>query len=297
MEQSFLSTVVLPFSLFVIMFGMGLSLVRDDFKRVISYPKAFAVGLACQMLLLPLVGFTVVSLFKLDSPELAVGLMVLTFCPGGTTSNLITYLARGNVALSISLTAVVSLLAPFTIPLLTALAMNRLMDGAQAIEIPVVKTIIVLLVITVVPVAIGMVIKAKKPQFASKAEKPVKILSVIFLFAIIAALVKQQADELPGFFAQVGAATIVLNVSTMALGFFIAKGFRLARKDQITIGMEVGIQNGTTALLVTGTLLGSTAMTIAPVIYSLLMFGTGGLFGYLVNLGREREDINDAESA
>ncbi len=242
------------------------------------------------MLLLPLVGLGVVHLVKMDQPALAVGLMVLTFCPGGTTSNMLTYLAGGDVALSISLTAIVSLVSPFTIPLLTAAAMNHLMGEAQRIEVPIVKTIIVLLVITVIPVAIGMAINHKWPDAAKRAERPVKVLSMVFLLAIIAALIKKHSAELPTFFAQTGSAALLLNVITMTLGFGIARLAGLGHKQQVTIGMEVGIQNGTTALMVTGTLLGNETMAIAPAIYSLIMFATGGLYGLIVNRLKPAED-------
>ncbi len=289
MQKSFLADVVLPISLAFIMLGMGLSLVKDDFKRVVQFPKAAVVGLVCQMILLPLVGWAVVHLVRMDQPELAVGLMVLTFCPGGATSNMLTFLARGDVALSITLTAVVSVVSPFTIPILTSIAMTQLMGEGQTIALPIGQTIAALLLITVVPVAIGMAIKAKKPEWAVKAEKPVKIASVVILFAIIAALVKKQAADLPRFFAQTGLATLSLNVISMTLGFLAARAAKLERSQQVTIGLEVGIQNGTTAILVTQSLLGNSVMAIAPAIYSLIMFVTGGLFGYVINIGRSRE--------
>ena len=284
MEQTFLSQVVLPLALFIIMLGMGLSLVVGDFKRVVQFPKVIAIGLFCQMIMLPLIGFTIVKLIPMQSPELAVGLVILALCPGGTTSNLMSYLAKGDVALSITLTAVVSLITPFTIPLMADLAMNQLMGAGQAISLPLGKTIIALLAITVVPVVIGMAVRAKWTNFAIKADKPVKILSLVFLFAIIGAIVKKNMAELPSFIEQTGMATLMLNVVSMTLGFIVAKITGLNRAQQITIGMEVGIQNGTTALLVTGTLLANPTMTIAPAIYSLLMFVTGALFGYIVNL-------------
>ncbi len=286
MQKSILADVVLPISLALIMLGMGLSLVRDDFKRVMKFPKAVVVGLVCQMIVLPLVGWGVVNLIKMDQPELAVGLMVLTFCPGGATSNMLTFLARGDVALSITLTAVVSVVTPFTIPIFTGMVMASLMGEGQAIALPLGKTIGALVAITIVPVVIGMVIRAKKTEFAKKAEKPVKIASFVILFAIIAALAKKNAADLPRFFIQTGPATIVLNVSTMVIGFFAARAAKLERSQQITVGMEVGIQNGTTAILVTQGLLGNSVMAIAPAIYSLVMFVTGGIFGYLVNIGR-----------
>ena len=283
MEQTFLARVVLPLALFTIMLGMGLSLVVDDFRRVLKFPRAVAVGLFCQMVILPVIGFGVVKLIPMASPELAVGIFILALCPGGTTSNLMTYLAKGDVALSISLTAIVSLITPFTIPILATLAMEDLMGAGQSIEMPIAKTIVVLLAITVVPVAIGMVVRKKWETIALKAEKPVKILSVVFLVGIIAALLKQNSAILADSFVKTGIATLTLNIISMSLGFFTARFAGLVREQQITVGMEVGIQNGTTALLITGTLLANEAMTIGPAIYSLIMFGTGGAFGYVIN--------------
>ena len=290
MEATFLTKVVLPLALFIIMLGMGLSLVADDFRRVLRHPKPVVVGIAFQMVLLPLLGFGIVKLFGMTG-ALGVGLMVLALCPGGTTSNMITYLSRGDVALSISLTAVVSLVTPFTIPLILAPVMSHLMGESQVIALPLGKTIAQLLAITVVPVGIGMLIRRKAPDFCRRAEGPVKVLSIVFLFAVIAGIMRQNWAQLPGFFAQVGAASLALNVTAMVAGFFGAVGFKLERKQCITVGVEVGIQNGTTALLVTGTILANATMSIAPAIYSLIMFGTGAVFGVLVNLGRTDKDV------
>ena len=281
--------VVLPLSLFIIMFGMGLSLIMEDFRRVLKFPKAIAVGLVCQMVVLPLIGFGVVKMIPMASPELAVGIIILALCPGGTTSNLMSYLAKGDVALSISLTAIVSLLTPFTIPFLAIVAMEHLMGAGQVIEMPIAKTIVVLLAITVVPVGLGMGIRKRWEKLALLAEKPVKILSAVFLFAIIAALLKQNSAILADSFAKTGVAALSLNVISMGIGFIVARVSGLVREQQITIGMEVGIQNGTTALLITGTILANEAMTIGPAIYSLIMFGTGGVFGYLANRLQPRE--------
>lgn len=297
MEQTFLAKVVLPIALFVIMLGMGLSLVPDDFRRVFRFPKAVLVGVGAQILLLPLIGFAVVKLFSFGQPELAVGLIVLTLCPGGTTSNMLTYLGKGDVALSITLTAVVSLVTPFTIPIGTALAMNELMGSSKAIALPIGSTIAVLIAITVLPVVVGMAIHRKWPALSQRADRPVKVLSIVFLFLIIAGLIRENSDNLGAWFADVGAATLALNVCAMGLAFLVAKLARLGKSQQVTIAIEVGIQNGTTALLVTGTLLASAPMTIAPAIYSLIMFATGGLFAYAINLGRAPEPDKAVERA
>jgi len=282
MEATFLSQVILPASLFIIMWGMGLALKPADFSRVLLQPKAAAIGVFSQMILLPLVGYLMVSVIGLTG-ELAVGLMILTFCPGGVTSNLLSYLSRGDAALSISLTAVVSLLTPFTIPLLTLWMMSLFMAESQQFSIPLLKTIIQLVVITIVPVAIGMLVHKKLPLFAIKAEKPVKIFSIVFLFVIIAAIVAGEWDNMASYFIEVGVATLILNLATLLLGFSVAKLAGLTQPQAISIGIEVGIQNGTLALLVTGTILGSTVMTTPAITYSLIMFVTGGLFGWFVN--------------
>jgi BASS family bile acid:Na+ symporter len=288
MEATFLSKVILPVSLFIIMWGMGLSLQLEDFRRVVKLPKAVAIGIALQMLALPLLGLAVVTLFGMTG-ALGVGLLVLALSPGGVTSNMIAFLARGDVALSVTLTAIVSLLSPFTLPLLLAPIMRVMIGSDKAVALPVGETILQLLAITVVPIALGMLIRAKAPRFAARSEQPVKVLSILFLGLIIAGIMRQNWEKLPDFFAQVGLAALTLNVLALAVGYFGAKVFALSRRQSVTIGIEVGIQNGTTALLITSTILGDAVMSVAPAIYSLIMFGTGAVFAVLVNRRGEVE--------
>ena len=292
MQTDVLTQIVLPLSLFIIMLGMGLALKLEDFSRVFKEPKAISIGIVCQMALLPFIGYLILVIFGLKQ-ELAIGLMILTFCPGGPTSNMISYLSRGDVALSISLTAVISVITPFSIPILTAFTMSLLSDEVQRFEIPVLKTIIQLLVITIVPVSIGMLIHNKFPRFSAKAESPIKVFSIVFLFIIIAGLVLKNRDDMGTFFIQTGAATLALNVIALATGYGIALLAKLEKKQAITTGIEVGIQNGTIALLVSGTILGNSIMTIPAVTYSLLMFVTGAVFGCLVNRVKKAQQIND----
>jgi len=289
MEATILSKIILPLSLFIIMLGMGLALKVEDFTRVINAPKAAIVGILCQLLLLPIIGVAAIYLFGF-SGELAVGLLILTFCPGGVTSNMMTYLAKGDTALSISLTAIVSLITPFTIPLFTLFAMSHFMETTQTFSLPVLKTIVQLLVITVLPVAIGMLLHNKFPEYSKKAEKPVKVFSIVFLFVIIAGIVANEWDNMARYFLTTGIATLALNVSTLVLGYFIALTFFLEKRQAISIGIEVGIQNGTLALLVTGTILENAVMTIPAITYSLLMFVTGAVFGWVVSRN-EKETV------
>ena len=281
MESSFLTAVFLPLALFTVMLGMGLGLTLEDFTRVLLYPKAVVVGLLAQLVLLPILGFILASIFSL-SPELAVGVMILAACPGGPTSNLVTYLARGNVALSITLTAISSLITVFTIPLVVNLATGAFMEEVTALQLPFLATVLQIAVITIIPVAIGMALHYYLPQFAARVERGVKWLSLALLGLIIAGLLVQQRQSVAGFFAQVGLVTLTLNLAAMALGYLVAGVARLDRPSATAITVEVGIQNGTLAIAIASapTLLNQPNLAIPAAIYSLLMFATGGAFAW-----------------
>ena len=279
MESSFLTVVFLPLALFTVMLGMGLGLRVDDFARVLVYPKAVIVGLLAQLIMLPMLGLVLASIFPL-SPELAVGVMILAACPGGPTSNLVTYLARGNVALSITLTAISSLITVFTIPLVVNLATGVFMGEAAALRLPFVATVVQIAVITVIPVAMGMALHHFLPRFAAQVERGVKWLSLALLGLIIAGLLVQQRASVVGFFAQVGLVTLALNLAAMGLGYGIALVAKLDRPSATAITVEVGIQNGTLAIAIASapTLLNQPDLAIPAAIYSLLMFATGAVF-------------------
>lgn len=278
MSNGILLGVVLPAALFIIMLGMGMTLRPADFGRVFTLPRAVLVGLTGQMLFVPLLAFGVVTLFQLP-PELAVGLMVLSFAPGGATSNMMTFLSRGDVALSITLTAFASVITPFTMPLLTQLSLDHWMGSSQPIELPIAQTMLRLFVITVVPVSIGMWLHGKKPELSQKLAKVVKPLSIGFLAMVIIGIVAKHWTQMPEFLAAVGWPVIVLNSLALGLGYLFARVNGLNVPQQLTIGIEVGVQNGGTALLVTGAILGNSVMSVPPVIYGILMWGPSMLFG------------------
>jgi BASS family bile acid:Na+ symporter len=282
MSPDLLTKVILPASLFLIMFGMGLSLRLNDFKDVLKDPKAMTIGLIGQLLVLPLIAFFIAVLLNL-SPEIAVGLMIIALAPGGATSNLLTYLSKGDVSLSISLTAVVSLITPFTIPIVAALSMSYFMGSASEFNVPILKTILQLLVITLIPVALGMLVLSRWPNAAKSLENKLKWFSLFFLILIIVLIVLKNADNVFGFFAQAGLATFILNVVVLAVGYQMAKLAKLSHPQAVSIGFEVGIQNGTLALVVAGSLIGNEVMMIPAVTYSLIMFFTGAAFGWWVN--------------
>ncbi|PWJ41033.1 bile acid:sodium symporter family protein [Sediminitomix flava] len=292
MEKSFLSEVFLPLSLFIIMLGMGLSLVPSDFRRVLVYPKAVLIGMLNQMVLLPLIGFGLAIAFNLPA-ALAVGLVLLAVCPGGVTSNLFSHLSKGDTALSITLTAISSIMTIFTIPLVMNFALDyfQLVEGGKVIEMDIPKTLLQLVVITIVPVSLGMVIRNYKAEFALKMEKPVKILSAAFLALIVIGLLVKERENVLGFFQQVGLSALILNAGTMFLGFAIAFLFKLSRKQSVTISIETGIQNGTMAIVIATSILNSSEMAITPAVYSLIMFATGAVAVFLFNKGRNTDDV------
>ncbi|MEM6426538.1 MAG: bile acid:sodium symporter family protein [Cyanobacteria bacterium P01_D01_bin.128] len=279
MESSFLSAVFLPLALFVIMLGMGLSLTVEDFKRVWVEPKAMIVGLSGQLILLPALGFLLALIFPL-SPELAVGVVILAACPGGPTSNMFTYLAKGNVALSISLTAISSLVTVFTIPLVVNGAMQVFLGEAVTLRLPFLTTVLQIAAITMVPVSIGMVLHRYAPRFAATAEKGVKWASMFFLALIIFGLLLKERENVVSFFAQVGSVSAVLLISAMTAGAGIALLAKLNRPSTTAITIEVGLQNGTLAIAIASapTFLNTPEMAIPGAIYSLMMLAVSAVF-------------------
>lgn len=282
MQADVLTKVILPLSLFLIMFGIGISLNTSDFKNIFRYPKAVIIGLIGQLILLPIIAFLLALIFRLPA-ELAVGLIIIALAPGGATSNMFTYLYKGDVSLSVSLTVLTSLITPFTIPLLTSISMLYFMGSDTEFELPVIKTIVQLLVITVIPIALGMLALSRMPALAKKIEGVLKWFSIFFLFLIIALIIMKNSENMLSFFVQAGAATLVLNIVVLLLGYQLANWNKLNQKQSICIGFEVGIQNGTLALVVAGTLIGNNTMMIPSVTYSIIMFFTGTFFGWLVN--------------
>lgn len=284
MESNIITDVFLPISLGIIMLGMGLSLLPDDFKRVALYPKAAALGIINQIVVLPLIGFLLLLLMPMRTPELAVGIMILAACPGGPTSNLITHISKGDTALSVTLTAISSLIVVVTIPFIVNFAMRFFLQHGEYIPLPLFDTIIKVLIITIIPVTIGMLIHAKFPAFSRKMAKPVKIMSGIILVVTILAVVVNDLENLPSFFAQAGPLALLLNVVMLVVGFLSARLFKLHASQGITISIESGIQNGTLGIAIAATLLRNPTMTISPAIYSLIMFMTAGIIIAWMNL-------------
>lgn len=281
MEASLITNVLLPLALALVMFGLGLSLATDDFRRVVLYPRAIAIGLAMQTAVLTVVAFVVAKLFALP-PELAVGLMLLAAAPGGPTANIFSHLARGDVALNITLTAVNSVLSLVTLPLVLGWSLEHFLGHGQYIAPPVQKVVEVAVLI-VVPVAIGMAARARAPGFAQRMERPIRAFSVIVLALLIAGAIAKEWRILGGAFAAVGFACLAFNLVSMAVGYGAPRLFRLPERQAIAISMEIGIHNGTLAIFIALNVLQNAAMSIPPAIYSLIMFVTAGLFVLLLS--------------
>ncbi|TMP35008.1 bile acid:sodium symporter family protein [Pseudoalteromonas rubra] len=267
----------LPIALILIMTGVGLSLKMADFQRVFMQPKSFFIGALCQLVLLPLLAIAVIAITGLTG-ELAIGLFILALCPGGTTSNLYSYLAKGDVGLSVSLTAVIGFITPFSLPLLAAWAIDYYGQNNTLIEFPVLKAWLQLIVVGVLPVLVGMAVNAKWPRFAKSASPYISWFSVAVLLLVIVSICIQLGDKLVDYLIKAGPSVITLNLISMIMGFLVARILLRCDTQTRTITLEVGLQNGTLALLVTTGLLGNEVMSIAPSIYSLFMFISAGLF-------------------
>ena len=282
--------IILAVSLFIIMAGMGLSLAVQDFKRVVEYPKAALVGMFSQLVLLPSIAFMIAYMLALP-PVVAIGIMLIASCPGGATSNMISFLAKGDLALSISLTAIASLLSFLTIPLIMNFAFNFFLRESQPMALDFMATLKQLFVIIIVPVLIGMYINKKFPEFAFRIEKPVKKASMVLFILVVAGVTYSNRNEFFEYFDQAGLPSILLNICTMTAGYILAVLFRLPKSQAITISIETGIQNGTLAITIATLLLQKPEYTIVPLTYSLLMFFTAGVIIAFRKRAKEIETI------
>jgi BASS family bile acid:Na+ symporter len=274
MQESIFTTLILPIALALIMLGMGLSLKFEDFQRITKYPKAVSVGLFGQIVLLPIIGFIITKIVAMP-PAIAVGLMIIAIAPGGVSSNMITYLAGGDVALSVTLTVCSSIITIFTIPILANLALNHFLGQSAAISLPIGTTMGQIFLITIIPVVIGMYIQYRFPEVSRSLEKVTSRLAIGFLALIILILVIREWSRLPEFILQAGVGVALLNLLSMAAGFVISKLLKLSTPQQICVAIEVGIQNGTLAIAITAGVLGNQDMAIPAAIYSLFMYMTG----------------------
>ena len=282
-----ISKVFLPLSLAIIMLGMGMTLIISDFTRILKKPKDILIGLINQLIFLPIIGFSLAIAFNL-SPVMAVGLMILATCPGGPTSNLITQVCRGNIALSVTLTAIVSIISVLTIPFILSYVLEYFVtDTNITIKLPISNMILQIMVITIIPISIGMLIRRFKLNFAKRLEKPMRIASTVIFSLVFLAVLAANFEIIGKSMREVGLVTLLLNLITMGLGFLTAKLFKLNFKSAISITVESGIQNGTLAFVIATSILNNVEMAIPTGAYAIWMFITGGILMWI--LGKRDE--------
>nr|WP_312447107.1 bile acid:sodium symporter family protein [Brevundimonas naejangsanensis] len=279
-----LTLIGLPIALGIIMFGLGLSLTPSDFVRVGRQPKAAAVALACQLLLLPAICFALVLAFQLP-PLLAVGMMLLAASPGGTTANLYSHLFRGDVALNISLTAINSVIAVVTLPVIVNLAVAYFQPGDMKVGLQLTKTLEVFMIV-LVPVALGMLVRGLKPGFAQAMDNPVRIASILILTLVILGAAASSLDVLLANFQALAGIVILFCLFSLGIGFAVPRLLKIERPQAIASAFEVGLHNATLAIVIAQSVLRSPEMTLPGAVYGVLMFPLAAAFGLLITRNR-----------
>jgi len=286
MNGTFFSQYMLPAVIALIMYNLGLSLRFKDFKQTFHFPKALIIGLCCQMLWLPAIAFAL-SYFSGLQPEIKVGIVLIAACPGGATSNLITYLLKGDVALSISLTSINSLLILFSIPGITYLALAAFLDQSTMISLPFLKTVLKILFMILLPTFLGLITRHKIPDLSKRIEKFMKyattiLLAIVFVFTIIGN--NSRSDVSMDIYWATVPFALALNLAGMFSGYVIGKASGFSKKRIITLVIEIGIQNSALAITIASSqmFLGNSKMAIPAVIYGLFTFFNAAIFGFLI---------------
>ena len=271
----------LPLALAFIMFSLGLGLTGADFLRVAKQPKDFFVGAISQIILLPIVAFILVKIWPI-SPELAIGVMIIAAAPGGVTSNILTSFAKGDVALSISLTAIISLLSVITVPFILISSLNLLGSESIVQNISLVSMAMSMFLIVTVPVIIGMIFRKFAENTAVKFESFAKKISVVLFIIVLLGAILAEKDNIISYFTDAGFITLVLNILMMVIAFYVAQLLGTGIPQKKCIAIECGLQNGTLAIFVGTTLFGGGAFIIPAATYSLIMFVTSLVFVFFV---------------
>lgn len=284
MDTTLFSQLFLPITLAIITLGLGLSISIDDLKNIITDPKNILVGLLCQLILLPIIAYAIVRLTGL-SPLFAVGLILIAICPGGVTSNLVNFMLKGNVALSVSITVINGFITIYTIPLLTMVALDIFLGEHNEFAFTVWDGVLNIILVTALPATIGVLIRAYATNFALRLERPLRIILPILLLLIYSGVLflEQNGTSVDSaMFLKLLPYTLALNLLSIVAGFFLPALFGLVKRNRTTIAVEVGLQNSTLAIFVAGSLLENNMIALVPVVYgSFSFFSTWGL-GYLM---------------
>ncbi|NJP35099.1 bile acid:sodium symporter family protein [Micromonospora thermarum] len=276
-----LSIVLFPVALGIVMLGLGLTLTVDDFRRVVTYPRAVLVSLFCQMLVLPVICLGLVVAAGLRA-ELAVGMMLLAASPGGSTASLYSHLFKGNVALNVTLTAINSVLALFTLPLIVNLSVAAFIGSDSSIGLQFDKVLQVFALV-LIPISIGMVVRRRRPDFAARMQRPVKILSIVVLVVVLTGAVIGIKDELAATVGAVGLIALLFNLVSLAIGYAAPRLLGVGHREAVASSFEIGIHNATLAITIalSPALLDNNDIAMPPAIYGTLMFFTAAVFGFV----------------
>lgn len=288
--DSALLTIGLPIPLAVIMFGLGLSLTPDDFRRVRRSPRAVGLALICQLLILPLVAFLLVKVFALP-PLLAVGFMLLAASPGGTTANLYSHLFRGDVALNITLTAINSVIAIVTLPLVSAWAIGHFLEDSTTIGLQFDKLLQVFAIV-LIPVLIGMFVRRRSPEFADRMDRPVRTASAVMLLLVVVGAMYTEKENISTYLAEVGLIAAVFCILSLSVGYFVPRRLGLTEDQAVASGFEIGIHNSTLSIAMALTVIGNAQMSVPSAVYGVLMFPIAAIFGMVV---RNRGVLKDGD--
>jgi BASS family bile acid:Na+ symporter len=280
MDDSLLTTVALPIALALIMAALGLSLVPDDFRRIIKMPRGVLIGMVNLAFISPFLAFAAAELFAL-SAVMAVGLVLLGASPGGTTANLLTHLAKGDTALSVTMTAVSSICALITVPLYLGLAIDHFGATELSDDFSMLPVVAKVFAITVVPLAIGMFIRAKRTEWAIEFEPRAKKIALILFIIVVAGAVIAESESVRENLSEVLGAAIALNLAAMAIGFGSARAARLNDRQATAISMELGVHNSTIAIAVAATI--SPELTVPAAVYASFMFVSAGAFAFFMS--------------
>ena len=276
-----ITDIFLPLALAFIMFALGLGLTGADFLRVLKQPKDFLVGAISQIILLPIIAFILIKIWPI-SPELAIGVMIIAAAPGGVTSNILTSFAKGDVALSISLTAIISLLSVITVPFIIIASLNLLDLNNISQNISLTVVALSMFLIVTLPVILGMIIKKILPNFVLSFEPIAKKISIFLFVLVLIGAILAERNNVIAYFAQAGLITLVLNVVMMIVAFYVAQLLSSGIAQKKCIAIECGLQNGTLAIFVATTLFGGGVYLIPAATYSLIMFATSLIFVFII---------------
>jgi BASS family bile acid:Na+ symporter len=278
--DSALTEIGLPIALAIIMFGLGLGLTLADFRRVGQHPKAVVVALACQLVLLPAICFGLVVLFDLP-PFLGIGMLLLAASPGGTTANLFSHLFRGDVALNISLTAINSVIAIGTLPLITNLAID-FFDKSESVSMPL-DEVVKVFVLILVPTGLGMLVRARKASFAAAMDKPVRIASAVILGILVLGILLGERERVGEYIADVGLVAAIFCALSLVIGYYVPRALGVIERQSIASSFEIGVHNGTLAIFVAENILEVNEIAVPAAVYSLLMFVFAALWGMFIS--------------